>query len=72
MNVDPRESRRERIAPAEVQGGFAPEGYVRLGSSLSALERRVVAEKGSLDLYPYLIVLLFLFFLGEALYANRV
>jgi hypothetical protein len=72
VNVDPRESRRDRIAAAEVRGGFSPEGYVRLASTLDGLERRVEDRGGSLDLYPYLITLLFLVFLGEAVYANRV
>lgn len=72
VNVDPRESTRDRIAQAELLAGFAPGGYVRVAPSLEALERRVVDRRGSLDLYPYLITLLFLIFLGEAVYANRV
>jgi hypothetical protein len=72
VNVDPRESRRDRIAPADVRGGFSPEGYVRVASTLNGLERRVEDRGGSLDLYPALITLLFLVFLGEAMYANRV
>jgi len=72
VNVDPRESRRDRIAPADLLAGFAPESYVRTAPTLDALERRVEKGGGSIDLYPVLITLLFLVFLGEALYANRV
>jgi hypothetical protein len=72
VNVDPRESKRERIAAAEVAKGFTAESYVRFATSLADLERRVENIGGSIDLYPYLIALLFLVFLGEAVYANRV
>jgi len=72
VNVDPRESRRDRIESANVLGGFAPESYVRLATSLDGLERRGGDRRGSLDLYPYLITLLLVIFLGEAMYANRV
>ncbi|HVE39631.1 MAG TPA: BatA domain-containing protein [Planctomycetota bacterium] len=72
VNVDPRESRRDRIAPAELLAGFTPESYVRTAPTLEGLERRVEKGSGSVDLYPYLITLLFLVFLGEAMYANRV
>jgi len=72
VNVDPRESRRDRIAAAELTAGFAPGGYVRVATTLDGLERRVENRGGSVDLYPYLITLLFLVFLGEAVYANRV
>ena len=72
VNVDPRESRRDRIESANVLGGFAPESYVRLATSLDGLERRGGDRRGSLDLYPYLITLLLMIFLGEAMYANRV
>jgi hypothetical protein len=72
VNVDPRESNRERIATPELLAGFAPEGYVRVAPTLDALERRAADRRGSLDLYPYLITLLFLIFMGEAVYANRV
>lgn len=72
VNVDPRESKRERIEAAELKAGFTAESYVRTATSLAGLERRVENLGGSIDLYPYLIALLFLVFLGEALYANRV
>jgi hypothetical protein len=72
VNVDPRESRRDRIAPAELLAGFSPESYVRVATALDGLERRVENRGGSVELYPYLIALLFLVFLGEALHANRV
>jgi hypothetical protein len=72
VNADPRESRRDRIAPPELLAGFAPESYVRVATSLDGLERRVETGGGSVDLFPYLITLLFLVFLGEAVYANRV
>jgi hypothetical protein len=72
VNVDPRESKRERIAPDEVAKGFTAESYVRFAPNLAGLERRVENLGGSVDLYPYLIALLFLVFLGEAVYANRV
>jgi hypothetical protein len=45
---------------------------VRFATSLAGLERRVENLGGSVDLYPVLIALLFLVFLGEAVYANRV
>jgi hypothetical protein len=72
VNVDPRESKRERISTEEVAKGFAAESYVRFATSLAGLERRVENLGGSVDLYPVLIALLFLVFLGEAVYANRV
>jgi hypothetical protein len=72
VNVDPRESRRDRIAAADLLAGFSPESYVRTAPTLEGLERRIDKGGGSVDLYPYLITLLFLVFLGEALYANRV
>jgi hypothetical protein len=72
VNADPRESRRDRIAPADLLAGFAPESYVRTAPNLDGLERRVEHGGGCVDLYPVLITLLFLVFLGEALYANRV
>jgi hypothetical protein len=72
VNVDPRESKRERIAAMDVAAGFTAESYVRFATSLAGLERRVENLGGSVDLYPYVIALLFLVFLGEAMYANRV
>jgi hypothetical protein len=72
VNVDPRESRRDRIAAADLRAGFSAGSYVRVAPSLEGLERRVENRGGSVDLYPYLITFLFLVFLGEALYANRV
>jgi hypothetical protein len=72
VNVDPKESQRERIAKADLLAGFAPGAYVRVAPSLDELERRTDDRRGSVDLYPFLIALLFLFFLGEAVYANRV
>ncbi|MBI3856040.1 MAG: BatA domain-containing protein [Planctomycetes bacterium] len=72
VNVDGRESKRERIAAADLRAGFPSEAYVRMGPTLAALERRVEQQGGSFDLYPWLITFLFLVFLGEAVYANRV
>ena len=72
VNVDPRESKRERISTEEVAKGFTAESYVRFATSLAGLERRVENLGGSVDLYPWLIGVLFLVFLGEAVYANRV
>jgi hypothetical protein len=72
VNVDPRESRRDRIAAADLRAGFDAGAYVRVAPALDGLERRVENLGGSVDLYPYLITLLFLVFLGEALVANRV
>ncbi len=72
VNVDPRESKRERIARQAVTAGFPPDAVVRIASTLDAIERRTDDRKGSLDLYPYLITLLFLVFIGEAVVANRV
>ena len=72
VNVDPRESRRERLAAGDVAAGFTAESYVKFATSLAGLERRVENVGGSVDLYPYLIVMLFVIFLGEAVYANRV
>ncbi len=72
VNVDPRESKRERVARQALAAGFSPDAYVRIASTLDAIERRTDDRKGSLDLYPYLITLLFLVFIGEALVANRV
>jgi len=72
VNVDPRESKRERTTTEDVAKGFTAESYVRFATSLAGLERRVENLGGSVDLYPWLIALLFLVFLGEAVYANRV
>jgi hypothetical protein len=72
VNVDPRESKRERVARQSVTAGFAPDAYVRIASTLDAIERRTDDRRGSLDLYPCLITLLFLVFIGEAVVANRV
>jgi len=72
VNVDPRESKRERTTTEDVAKGFTAESYVRFATSLAGLERRVENLGGSVDLYPVLIALLFLVFLGEAVYANRV
>lgn len=72
VNVDPRESKRERISAEDVGKGFTAESYVKFATSLAGLERRVENLGASVDLYPYLIALLFLVFLGEAMYANRV
>ena len=72
INVDPRESRRDRVPAVEISGGFGPESYVRVSKSVSMIDRRVSGAGGRFDLYPCLILLLLVLFVGEALYANRV
>src|SRR6185436_15746905 len=50
VNVDPRESRRERLAAGDVAAGFTAESYVKFATSLAGLERRVENVGGSVDL----------------------
>ena len=71
VNLDPKESTRTRVSADEIARGFDSGSYVRVGTALEKIQRRVSSAHGNVDLYPYLMFLLLAVFLAEALLANR-